>query len=103
MYSFASSKKGSGSSDTSKASAGAKLSPLPQNIFDLWQNYIEGIGGRKLQDFSLFLSGVVQITGITPAGYCEIWFLALQDKNIQPTLQSIQSTMYMESRQVWQI
>ena len=28
-------------------SARASLSPLPQNLFDLWQEYIEGIGGRK--------------------------------------------------------
>jgi hypothetical protein len=39
-------------------SAGATLSPLPQNLIDLWQEYTEGIGGRKPFRFSLFLSGV---------------------------------------------
>jgi hypothetical protein len=28
-------------------SAGATLSPLPQNLIDLWQDYLEGIGERK--------------------------------------------------------
>ena len=28
-------------------SADSTLSPLPQNLIDLWQEYIEGIGGRK--------------------------------------------------------
>jgi hypothetical protein len=35
-------------------SAGAILSPSPQNLFDLWQEYIEGIGGRKPARLSSF-------------------------------------------------
>jgi hypothetical protein len=35
-------------------SAGATLSPLPQNLIDLWQEYIEGIGGRKPVRFFSF-------------------------------------------------
>jgi hypothetical protein len=35
-------------------SAGATLSPLPQNPIDLWQDYIEGIGGRKPLSFFSF-------------------------------------------------
>jgi hypothetical protein len=35
-------------------SAGATLSPLPLNLFDLWQEYIEGIGGRKPASFFSF-------------------------------------------------
>jgi hypothetical protein len=35
-------------------SAGATLSPLSQNLFDLWQEYIEGIRGRKPARFFSF-------------------------------------------------
>jgi hypothetical protein len=35
-------------------SADATLSPLPQNLIDLWQEYIEGIGGRKPARFFSF-------------------------------------------------
>jgi hypothetical protein len=39
-------------------SADATLSPLPQNLIDLLQEYTKGIGGRKPLRFSLFLSWV---------------------------------------------
>jgi hypothetical protein len=35
-------------------SADATLSPLPQNLIDLWKEYIEGIGGRKPARFFSF-------------------------------------------------
>jgi hypothetical protein len=35
-------------------SAGATLSPLPQNLIDLWQDYIEGIRGRNPFNFFSF-------------------------------------------------
>jgi hypothetical protein len=39
-------------------SADATLSPLPQNLIDLWQEHTEGIGGRKpLRFFSFSVRG----------------------------------------------
>ena len=63
-------------------SARASLSPLPRNLFDLWQEYIEGIGGRKpARHFSFSERGRVKhkfhrrkilwdmISGLTRQGY----------------------------------
>jgi hypothetical protein len=58
------------------------LFPLPQNLFDLWQEYIEGIGGKKpARHFSFSERGCVKhpfhirkmlwdmISGLTRQGY----------------------------------
>ena len=63
-------------------SARESLSPFPQSIFDLWQEYTEGIGGRKpARHFSFSERGRVKnkfhcfkilwdmISGLTRQGY----------------------------------
>jgi hypothetical protein len=50
-------------------SARVYLSPLPQNLFDLWQEHIEGIGGRKPERKFSFLSGVMSSISFTASDF----------------------------------
>jgi hypothetical protein len=36
-------------------SARSSLSPLPRHLFDLWQEHVEGIGGRKAARYFSFI------------------------------------------------
>ena len=59
--------------------------------------------GEILQDISFLLSGVVQSISFTAARFYRICFLGSHDKVTQSILQSTESAMPMDSKQVLRI
>ena len=50
------------------------LMPHPKSFYDLWNEYLNGVGGESLQGFSPLLSEGGSSTSIPGGRWCGIWF-----------------------------
>ncbi len=50
------------------------LMPHPKSLYDLWNEYLNGVGGESLQGFSPLLSEGVSSISIPEGRWCGIWF-----------------------------
>ena len=80
-------------------SAGATLSPLPQNLIDLWQ----GTGGRKPARFFSFSELGRVKDKYHPQDLQNMVSSQIRRRLFSHFCKSMQSTLYINSKWVWQI